>query len=249
MVLFFCRYVKRFILVPVYNEDSEILNSFLESLLKVAERYEARVVVIDDGTTRKTVKVSAKDRENVSVLRHMVNCGVGAAIQTGLEYVRQFDAELVVTVDGDGQHEAEDVAKVIDSLLNKEGDVISGSRFYPQQFSIFNFQFSNNKGIPLVRQVFNFLGNVVTWMLSGIWLSDSQSGMKGFSRRALGLLSIKSAGYEWCSEVARECSWYGLSIKEIPISVKYTAYSLSKGQSFSVGLETVFKLVVRALMR
>jgi len=213
--------MKIFVLVPVYNEG-KVFEEWLPSLLEVAKDIKANVVVIDDGSIDGQCSFDSRlSTFDYRLLCHPVNCGVGAAIATGMEYARAQGAELVLTIDGDGQHDPEDLKLVLAELKQGRADIVNGSRFMKKQ------------KIPFLRRVANFLANVITFILSGFWLSDTQTGMKGFSQKALKKLEIESAGYEWCTEIFREASWYKLKVREVPISVKYNLYTLYKGQSFA----------------
>lgn len=255
--------------MPVFNEGS-VFEDWFPGLLGVAERIGAQVVVIDDGSGEKVQVLRAKGQEGIGlrgerglggwrglgrededegmthstslrarfkVLRHPVNCGVGAALQTGLEYVRHFDPDFVLTIDGDGQHDPEDLLSLYKEIKAGGIDIVNGSRFLKKQ------------SIPFVRRVANFLGNIVNFSLSGYWLSDSQSGMKGFSKKALAELRNFSPGYEWCLDVFRIANWNAFKLKEVSVSVLYNSYTLNKGQAFSIGIDMVFRLIIRSLMR
>lgn len=229
--------MKTVVIVPVYNEK-KIFIEWLSSLFPVLQEMGAELIIIDDGSIPK-VQVSG-DRfqgQRMHILRHPVNCGVGAALQTGLEYARSLGAKMVFTIDGDGQHNARDLLVLYKKIVQKEADVINGSRFLKQQ------------SIPLFRRWANRCANVVTFLLSGFWVSDSQSGMKAFSQRALAEMNLYSTGYEWCIDVFRIASEKGLTIKEVPVSVLYNTYSLNKGQNFALGLDMLFRLMIRSLTR
>lgn len=233
--------MKTFILVPVYNEG-KVFEQWLPSLILVAKEMGALVVIVDDGSEEKFLSSQFSDRadhvlDNCILMRHEVNCGVGAALATGLEYARQQEAEVVLTIDGDGQHNPEDLKGLLAVLKSGSSEVVNGSRFLKQQ------------SIPLTRRVANFLGNIITFALSGFWLTDSQSGMKGFSQIVLEKIRLQTPGYEWCSDVFREANWFGFRIEEVPISVVYNLYTLRKGQGFAVGLDVVFRLMIRSLMK
>jgi glycosyltransferase involved in cell wall biosynthesis len=247
-----------FILVPVY-EEGDVFRAWLPSLIAVAQELDAGIVVIDDGSGEKVQvprgegqKGKSGDEDDpsfaeatedlgvrlrIKVLRHPVNCGVGAAIQTGLEYVKQFDPDVVLTIDGDGQHRAEDLMAVYAKLNESECDIVNGSRFLKKQ------------SIPFMRKCANRFGNLVNFLLSGYWVSDSQSGMKGFGRSAVQDMRISSAGYEWCMDVFRESNRLSLKIQETPVSVLYNSYTLNKGQSFAIGIDMLFRLIIRSLVR
>ncbi|MDP3975779.1 MAG: glycosyltransferase family 2 protein [bacterium] len=235
------------IVVPVYNEG-KVFQQWLPSLLSVALEVGAGVVVVVDGGEGGeefgvwSGELGVKNGEwagceRMIFLRHLVNCGVGAAVMTGIEFARRQGAGLVLTIDGDGQHDPEDLRTLLAELKKGSADIVNGSRFLKHQ------------SIPVLRRIYNFLSNVIVFLVAGFWLSDSQSGMKGFSARALKKLDLHSAGYEWCTEVFQEANWYGFSVQEVPISVKYTRHSLGKGQSFAVGVDMIIRLMVRSLLR
>jgi len=132
------------------------------------------------------------------------------------------------------------VIRLVEELEKSGMDVIIGSRFLDKK---------QLRKIPFLRVWFNRLGSLITWFLSGIYLSDSQSGFKVFSRYAAEQIEIQTNGFEFCSEIVREIRYHGLKYREIPIAVYYSDYTKAKGQNFSVGVETFFKLFVRSLMR
>ena len=227
--------MKGFILVPVYNEGKVFL-SWFPRLYSVLSRLDGdwKIVIIDDGSEE---SLPLEDSGDVVVLRHPLNTGVGSALGTGLAYVRFSDPDFVFTIDGDAQHDPEDLVSLYDVLSSSSVDLVNGSRFLKKQ------------KIPFLRRIANFVGNIVSFSLSGYWVTDSQSGMKGFSKNALKKLQFYSPGYEWCIDVFREASWYRWKVKELPISVRYSAYTLGKGQHFALGLDMVLRLLVRVLTR
>jgi glycosyltransferase involved in cell wall biosynthesis len=238
-----------FVVVPVYNEGF-IFERWLPGLLEVAGELGANVVVVDDGSDGQFQVPSAKfqvtsgDFKAINLelgtchfLRHEVNCGVGAAIATGMAYAKKHGAEMVVTIDGDGQHDPKDLHRIVEELKKGDVEIVNGSRFLQKQW------------IPWTRRVANFLANIITFLLSGFWVSDSQSGMKGFSKKALEKIEVQTPGYEWCSDIFREANWYDFRIQEVSISILYNKYSLSKGQNLAIGIDMVVRLVVRSLLR
>jgi glycosyltransferase involved in cell wall biosynthesis len=227
--------MKIFIVVPVFNEGI-IFERWLPGLLKVAELLQAEVVVVDDGSASPLQGLLLASQKAI-FLRHEVNCGVGAAIATGMEYAKRHGAEVVLTIDGDGQHDPRDLHLLIEKLEEDGADIVNGSRFLKQQW------------IPWSRRVVNFLANIITFGLSGFWVSDSQSGMKGFNKKALEKIEVQTAGYEWCSDIFREANWYGLRLREVPISVLYNKYSMSKGQNLAIGIDMVVRLAVKSLWK
>ncbi len=224
--------MKIVIIIPAYNEKENIA-----AMVKSCNLFGYHtVLVVDDGSTDNTARIARE--AGAMVVSHIINRGVGAATQTGLEAAKLLNADIAVTIDADSQHKPQDIKKLIDVLIERNSDIVIGSRFLNDQ---------NN--IPLMRNVFNRIANMITFLLAGIMLTDSQSGLKAFSRRALETIKISSNGFEFSSEIIREAQHGHLSITEVPVSVVYTPYSLSKGQNLSTGLTTVFRLIIRTLMR
>lgn len=146
-------------------------------------------------------------------------------------------AEIVVTMDSDGQHLPTDIKKLIEPLLEGKHDVIIGSRF------------KQKNEIPFIRRFFNSLGNIITFLLTSKWVSDSQSGFKAFGPKALQKIYIETAGYDFCTEIIRQIAYHKLRTKEVPINVKYFDYWNERGQSFSTGVEMTIKLMIRSFFR
>ena len=217
---------KTYIVIPAYNE-SEVIGLVLDELHKQNYR---NIIVVDDGSTDST-DLKAKEKD-VVVLRHMLNRGKGAAVKTGIEAAKILQADQIVTFDADGQHEPQDIKEAL-KLLEKF-DVVLGKR---------NFQ---EKHIPFFKKIGNFFGNLVTWLIHGLWVSDSQSGMRAYSKKAISLMETLADRYDYDSEIMREIVRNKLSYTEMPIHVRYTEYSQKKTnrQSYSGAVKTVIKMVL-----
>jgi len=224
--------MKTVIVIPAFNEETHI-GDVIAACRR--EGYE-HIVVVDDGSTDRTAALAGK--AGAAVVSHLINRGAGAATQTGLAVARLLGADAAVTIDGDGQHAARDIKNLLEALKETGADIIIGSRFLQK-----------GNDIPFGRKVFNNFANIVTLLLAGHYFSDSQSGMKAFSRKALSMLEITANGYEFSSEIFREARHHRLKVKEVPISVLYSPYSLSKGQHFATGMTTILKLMIRSIMR
>lgn len=223
---------KVWIIIPALNEERYI-GDVITAVR--AEGY-SNIVVINDGSTDNTANIAKEN--GAIVVSHSINRGPGAATQTGLDYVTSREGGMAITLDADGQHNPADIHKLVDALKKFKSDIIIGSRFLGE-----------NSHIPTIRRIFNLVANIVTFVLSSRWVSDSQSGMKAFSERARKLLSIETNGYEFCTEIFMECKEHNLTITEVPISVTYTKESMNKGQNFATGLQTVGKLFLQALSK
>lgn len=220
---------KALVIVPAYNEARHI-RAVLQSLSAAGFK---NVIVVDDGS-RDDTGFFAK-QSGADVVTHEINRGMGAATQTGISWGVLHDYEYFLTIDGDGQQSTKDLQEIL-KTLEKHACVI-GSRFLER-----------NK-IPAFRYVANKVANVLTGIFFGVWITDSQSGMRGFTREVAKSLDLHSDGFEFCSDFIREVKFSGFEIKEIPISVIYTPQTMDKGQNLAEGLKTFGKLCLRAMMR
>lgn len=218
-------------IIPAYNESTTI-----QRVITAVQAVVDDVVVVDDGSTDDTAQWSRAC--GVTVVSHPVNCGLGAALATGMMVARLRNADIAVTFDADGQLFPSDIQTMILPLKNKVADVVIGSRFL-----------TNQSVIPLLRRFYNAVGNVITWGLFEIWTSDSQSGIRAFNRHALEQIHLRCGRMEVSSEFFAEIKKRNLRWQEVPIRVQYTPYSLSKGQGFLRGISTAFRLVLRRNFR
>ena len=222
------------IVIPVYNEGS-IIRKVINALpKKIRSAGKISVLAINDGSQDNSVKEIKKTR--AKLISHHANLGVGCATATGLEAARRLGANIAVTFDGDGQHDPSDLPQIIDPILKKEADIVVGTRLI------------NSRGMPIYKKVGNLGLNLVTFLISGKWTSDSQSGFKAFSEKALKKMDLDSAGYEFCSEIFLEATRKKLKIAEVPIKVIYSSYSKRKGQSAFNGVNIMVKLIIKKLI-
>lgn len=214
--------------IPAFNEEKTIANIVRESRNHVDE-----VLVVNDGSTDNTEKIARIF--GARVVNLAMNRGLGSALRIGIKTALWRGADTVVTLDADGQHNPKDIERLVLPILRNEADVVIGTRM------------KDLKGMPTTRRAANLSGNLITFLLFGFWVSDSQSGFRALSSFAARKIDIKSDRMEVSSEIIKEIKDKNLHLREIPIKSVYTNYSLSKGQGFFVGLETAFKLVLRRL--
>jgi len=150
---------------------------------------------------------------------------------------KTLKADIIVTMDGDGQHDPKDIENLTNPIINKGFDTVLGSRLI------------DAKGMPYYKILHNKIANAVTWYLYGLWVTDSQSGFRAYSENAFNAINTKTDSYEYDSEVIREIYNHKLKYKEVPISVRYTEYSMGKSQkqSFVNGLKTAYKMIWRVI--
>lgn len=216
------------IVIPAYNEEKVIQDVIRE----IQSAGYTNIIVVDDGSADDTY-AKARKIPGVVTLKHKLNRGKGAATKTGIEAAKLLGADIIVTMDGDGQHNPHDIYRLVEPIQNNHCDVVLGTRL------------QNPEGMPLYKIIANHIGNIVTWYFYGLMVSDSQSGFRAYSRHASELINTKTDRYEYDSEVIREIYIYKLKYKEVPIEVRYTDYSMGKvhKQSFTNGVKTFYKIV------
>lgn len=217
---------KTYIVIPVYNECS-VIGQVLDELLKSGYR---DIIVVDDGSNDATY-IRAKEKTGI-VIRHILNRGKGAAVKTGIEAAKLLGCTGVVTFDGDGQHDPQDIKEALKLL--ETSDVVLGKRNFTE------------KHIPYPKKVGNWLGNLLTWLVYGLWVSDSQSGMRAYSTKAIDLIETLADRYDYDSEIMREIVRNKLKYTEMPIHVRYTEYSQKKAdrQSYISAFKTMIRMIL-----
>lgn len=208
------------VVIPAYNEATvigEVVKSAREVFLKSKKAYDIDIVVVNDGSKDKTANEAKKG--GAIVINHILNSGAGSATLTGLAYARQHNYDIAATMDADGQHAPDDVLKGIKSIDQGNADLLIGSRLIDSR-GMSKIKVLGNKGLSLF-----------TYLLFGINVTDSQSGLRIFSRRAIDGLQWKSTGYEFCSEMIWRAKQARMNVSEYPIKAIYTDYSRAKGQN------------------
>lgn len=225
--------MKIVIVVPAFNESRVIFKVLKALPRKLKDISSVDIVVIDDGSFDRTFKEA--QRANVNIVRHLLNRGLGAAIKTGLSWARKQNADIVVTFDADGQHNPGDIPKLIGPIILKKADLVIGSRFLKQQ------------PVPFDRLFINWFANFATFILYGVYSSDSQSGMRAFSQKAVSLIDFKADRMEFSSEILLEAKRNKLTITEVPIKAIYTDYSRLKGQKNLNAIPVFARFLVKLL--
>lgn len=238
--------MKLAIVIPTHNESRTIAR-VLKGLLDLdLPDLVKEIIVVDDGSTDDTAEIARSTLQVRSglqggvVVTHLVNRGLGGALGTGIEAALRRGADLVVTFDADGQHAPADIPRVIAPILSGRADVAIGSRMLGR---------GELREMPWFRRTANRLANFFTWMLFGVHSTDSQSGLRAFSKKAASHIAITANNYEVSSEIFGEIARHRLRLAEVPIRSIYTDYSLSKGQGFLTGVKTLLRLLLHRAER
>jgi glycosyltransferase involved in cell wall biosynthesis len=228
------RYPDIWIVVPAYNEAT-VIGDVIADVRGVFEQ----IVCVDDGSSDQTGAIALG--AGAHVVRHPVNLGQGAAIQTGVEYARaQPGAQVFVTFDADGQHRVKDVVRMIDRLIAEDVDIVIGTRFAEPVV--------NRQMPPLKRIVLR----TAVWLSPRsrrLGLSDAHNGLRVFNRRVAEGLNITMNGMGHASEFIALIAENHWRVTEEPVEILYTEYSMSKGQPLINGVNIVFEGWLRARMR
>jgi glycosyltransferase involved in cell wall biosynthesis len=214
------------IVIPAYQEQDIIY----QTITGIRRHGFERIIVVNDGSTDATGEEAS--RAGATVFHHRLNCGKGAATRTGLEAAKQYQADVIVTMDADGQHDPADIQPLIHPIHAGKTDVVLGVR-QPAATT------------PGLNRLANRIGNALTWFLYGLKVTDSQCGFRAYSHKAIHTINTQGNRYEYDSEVVREIRHHRLSYQEVPIRVHYTPYSRRKPyrQSITNGLKTLYKLI------
>ena len=202
-----------FVVIPAYNEAG--------CLADVAAEVRAlypNVVVVDDGSTDDTFDIARCNATHA--LRHLINRGQGAALQTGIEFALARGAGIIVTFDADGQHRPEDIQALVEPIHRGDCDVTLGSRFL-----------GHDVDMPQSRRWLLRLGVRFTRIVNRVQLTDTHNGLRGFSRRAALQINLTLDRMAHASEILDQIRRSGMSYREVPVQIRYTDYSLRKGQS------------------
>jgi len=220
------------VIVPAYNEG-RVITDTVERLL--AAGYQ--VVVVDDGSSDETMEVR---RLPIVYLRHPVNLGQGAALQTGMTYALRAGADIAVHFDADGQHDCGQIERLIAPIVDGEADVVFGSRFLRQQ---------DREQVPWKKRILLRGGILVSWAMTGMLLSDTHNGFRAMSRRALERVHLQENGFAHATEIMQRVREAGLRYVEVPITISYSEYSQQKGQRLSGSLSILFDLIMAKLTK
>jgi len=215
--------------IPAHNEEQ-----FIGGVVSKARKYADDVIVVDDGSTDNTSEVAKA--AGAEVIRHKTKQGAGAATKTAFEAAKRSHADILVTLDGDGQHNADEIPQLLAPILNEKADLVIGSRFLKP----------NLQQMPKYRK---FGINVITFLYnfgSKVRVSDSQCCFRAQNRKLIEAVKITDAGFSFSVQVLIQARRRGFNIKEVPVSCIYHSQSSSLNP-VAHGLAVAFNVIKHRL--
>lgn len=221
-----------FVIVPCYNE-AVVIRQTAEKLLQ--KKYS--VVVVDDASRDNSR--SALLGLPVYYIRHSCNLGQGAAIRTGIELALKKSAAFLVTFDADGQHDADDIEKMIECLRNKKADIVFGSRFVPGAAT----------NAPLFRKLVLKTARFINYLASSILLSDANNGLRAMTSTAALKMKITENRSSHNAQVQNLVHQHKLKYVECPVNISYSDYSKKKGVRNISSIRILYDLILYKIFR
>ncbi len=214
------------VVIAAFNEG-KVIRSVVSEV--AAQGYS--VAVVDDGSRDDTA--SAARVPGVHVLKHAINLGQGAALQTGIEFALRRKAKYIVTFDADGQHCIEDVPSLLAALTTH--DIVLGSRFLGKEI----------QGATKRRKAMLRVATLMSNKMSGLQLTDAHCGLRAFRASAAPKLRITQDRMAHASQLLHKIKTSGLRVTEVPVTVKYTEHSMRKGQTGFQAIRILFDYFFR----
>ena len=215
-------------IVPAYNEELSI-----GSVILSTSEFADHIIVIDDGSTDRTAEIA--ERAGSQVIKHPENMGKGAALKTGFSAIENSD--IIVTIDGDGQHNSMEIPKLTKPIEKGEADIVNGSRYLQ------NMQ----NGTPAYRRLGQTVLDTATNMNTGLQVTDSQSGFRAFAGYTLPSFRFTKKNFAIESEMLMDAANQGFKIKEVQIGVSYDKNSSRNGIHTKNAVSHGFSVLVRIL--
>jgi glycosyltransferase involved in cell wall biosynthesis len=221
-----------FILIPSYNEG-QVISKTIAPLLEIGYQ----VVIIDDCSTDNTSGVLRN--LPIHYVRHSINLGQGAALQTGIKYALKAGAQYAITFDADGQHNYQEIPKMLEPIEAGRADITMGSRFMKGGIA---------ESIPPVRKAIIKTAIMVNAILTGLWLTDAHNGFRALNRTALEKIKMTQNRMAHATEILSLVKKAKLRYEEVPVHIVYTDYSLNKGQANLNSIHIVIDIIINKIL-
>ena len=217
-----------YIILPAYNEESRI-----QPVIDEIARRGYKMVIVNDGSSDNTLEViketQRKYPKNVFIYSHMINRGVGVAMQTGFEAVLRYNPRFIVNMDSDGQHSVDDLENVLEPLVTGRVQAVIGVRPL--------------NDMPFTRGFANSIMNLLTKIFYRVDVSDSQTGFRALTIDALDKITINAQGYLISSEFIREINDNNIPFEEVEIETIYTPETQAKGTNLTVAIKILIQMI------
>ena len=213
--------------MPAYNEARTI-----GAIIQKAKNYAAEVIVYDDGSVDNTEEVAKT--AGATVIRSPSNKGYGVAIKALFQAAREKNADIVVTLDSDGQHNPDQIPRLIESILHDGFDIVIGSRFLNGE---------DSEKVPSYRSF--GIKTITRFAQSASYnnITDAQSGFRAFSKNALYKINLFEEGFAVSTEILLRAKQKNLLIKEVPATINYNVENPSTGNPISHGIEVLYSII------
>jgi Glycosyltransferases involved in cell wall biogenesis len=222
---------RTFIIIPAFNESKSI-GRVVAELLPLG----CRIVVVDDGSPEE-LRSECEGNNQIYYIRHKVNLGQGAALQTGIDFALKQGASWFITFDADGQHSAKDIPALLAPLFMEQADIVLASRFLAK----------GSHNAPIIKQLILKAGRWINYLFTGLYLSDAHNGLRAMNRVAAHSIRITENRMAHATEIVAQIKRQHLRYREVGAAVLYTPYSKNKGQSSLNSLKIFFDLVLQKL--
>lgn len=206
-------------LIRSYNEAT-VVWTVLENILKA---WYKNILIVDDGSNDNSKEIFDKYSDNIIYIKHYKNRWAGAALETGFEYLRRYwKVKYIVTFDADWQHDIADLDKFLfEFQKDSQLGVVLGSRFIKE----------TNSNIPIIRKITLFLGRIFTLFVSWVFLTDAHNWYRVFTLDSVKKIKLTIDSMAYASELIEEIKINNIKFREVPVNIRYTTYSLKKGQN------------------
>jgi glycosyltransferase involved in cell wall biosynthesis len=213
--------------IPAYNEATTIAN-----IIENAKKYVSKVIVYDDGSIDNTYEVA--NAAGATVIRGPLNKGYGVAIKTLFQAAREVNADVMVTLDSDGQHNPDQIPNLLEPILNDGFDIVIGSRF---------LNHSDQQRVPVYRSFGIKTITKFTQAASYNNITDAQSGFRAFSKRALSKINLFENGMAVSTEILLRAKEKNLLVKEVPATINYDVLNPSTHNPALHGISTLYSVI------
>ncbi len=221
-----------FMVIPAYNEEDRV-QPVIENIAKKGYK----MIIVNDGSSDNTLEKLKESQkkypDNIFILNHIINQGMGAAIGTGLDAVLKHNPKYIVNIDADGQHDIDDIDKVCEPLVKGRADAVIGVRPF--------------KDMPNSKNFANTVMNILTKVFYGVDVSDSQTGFRAVTVDVLKKIEMNAQGYIVASEFLRQFKENDVNLEEVTITTIYTPETQAKGTNAIVGIKIMFRMIKHIL--